>query len=165
MFTVPTDEVNCHTVSTPRLERVFEKVSKKPPRVKNILTLGDDDPKKSLDHDELKRIYNEELVGKRAFRFSSNKVYSSDLKKYEVTNGTGVISIGGSTIGFLYGQTGNSNITFKARIGYSESLDFNLCIVKTTEDHYTIPDYLIFRGNLVHRKKDLYRTFHWLMQR
>ena len=160
LFPVPTDEVNCPTVSTPRLERVFEKVSKRPLKVKNILTLGDDDPKKSLSQDELKKLYNKELVGCNAFRFCSTQVYVSDLKNFEVTNGTGVISIGGNNIGFSYGQMGNGNITFKARLGYSKSLECSLCIVKTPEGHYTIPDYLIFRGELVQRKKDLYSTFH-----
>lgn len=148
------------TVRTPRLEELFEVPSRKPLKVKNILTLSDDDPKKSLGQDKLKKIYNKEPVGSNAFRFSSIKVHMSDLKRFEVINGTGVISISGSTIGFLYGQTGNSNITFKARLGYSKSLKCSLCIVKTTEDHYTVPDYLIFRGKIVNPKKDLYRTFH-----
>ena len=44
LFSVSTDEVNNPTVRTPRFEEFLEKASNKPPKVRNILTLGDNDP-------------------------------------------------------------------------------------------------------------------------
>lgn len=146
-------------VRLPSLDEAFAKNTKDPKSILNRLTISDNDYKRLFDEARLKHVYTKELDGKDAFRFSPNKTQISDLTGWKVEDGIGIISIRSTPIGFSY-TDGASPIGFKARLGYSQSLKRKICIVKLFNGRFVVPDYLFFRGYLIHKKKDFSRNFN-----
>lgn len=146
-------------VRLPSLDEAFVKNTKDPKSILNRLTISDNDHKRLFDEALLKHVYTKELDGKDAFRFSPNKTQVSDLTGWRVEDGIGIISIRSTPIGFSY-TDGASQIGFKARLGYSQSLNRKICIVKFFNDRFVVPDYLFFRGYLISDKKSFSRNFN-----
>lgn len=141
------------------LDEAFAKNNKNPKSIFNRLTISDNDHKHLFNQDILKHVYGKELDGKDVFRFSPNKTQISDLTGWKVDDGCGIISIRSTPIGFSY-TDGASQIGFKARLGYSQSLKRKICIVKFFNDRFVVPDYLFFRGYLISDKKNFSRNFN-----
>lgn len=143
----------------PSLGETFARKNKNPQTVFNKLTIPLGNYEDLFSEEELEKIYNEELVGKESFRFNPNKTKISDLTGWRVDEGFGIISIRSTPGGFYY-KDGSSPIGFKARLGYSQSLKRNICIVKFFNGKYAVPDYLFFRGYLLKEKKQFSRNFN-----
>lgn len=141
------------------LDEAFAKNNNDPKSIFNKLTIPDNDHKDLFNEDILKYVYDKELGGKDVFRFNPNKTQISDLTGWQVDDGIGIISIRSTPNGFSY-TDGASPIGFKARLGYSQSLKRKICIVKLFNGRFVVPDYLFFRGYLIHKKKDFSRNFN-----
>ena len=143
----------------PSLGETFARKNKDPKTVFYKLTISPEYHERLFNEEALEKIYNEELVGRESFRFNPNKTKISDLTNWRVDDGFGIISIRSTPSGFYY-KDGSSPIGFKARLGYSQSLKRNICIVKLFDGKYVVPDYLFFRGYLFKAKKQFSRNFN-----
>ena len=110
------------------------------------LVLHENSPKNRFDQNKLAEIY-EELNNKKCVKLNPNKLSRSTLTKWNVTDGLGVISFNGRIRGFTYGSPASIPLRFKARLGYSEKFEDEICVIKF-EDRFYVPDYLLFRGSV-----------------